>query len=151
MPVRKIEISSIEAKRFARGAEKQMQVRIDHNSTVTVVQESNPQLASIEFRYTASYGAMGLIKLEGNIAFECDAYALSAQWHASNQMPAEVASEIHNAVMRVCIPEAVSLAKDLNLPPPIPLPQVGPQGPIPPPKPAAGTSDAGAGPGPEIA
>ena len=39
-------------------------------------------------------------------------------------MPNQVAGHIHTAVMHACVPEAVSIAKDLGLPPPIPLPQV---------------------------
>jgi len=39
-------------------------------------------------------------------------------------MPNELASKIHTAVMYACVPEAVGIAKDLGLPPPIPLPQV---------------------------
>ena len=124
VPVKRIEITSIEAKRFSKSTEKAVQVRIDHNSTVTLIQETAPTHATIEFRYTANYGAMGLIKLEGTIAFEGDAKGITAQWNTTSQRPHDVANEIHNTVMRVCIPEAVGLAKDLNLPPPIPLPQV---------------------------
>jgi hypothetical protein len=39
-------------------------------------------------------------------------------------MPDQTASNIHTAVMHACVPEAVGIAKDLGLPPPIPLPQV---------------------------
>ena len=39
-------------------------------------------------------------------------------------MPNQIASQFHTAVMHACVPEAVGIAKDLALPPPIPLPQV---------------------------
>jgi hypothetical protein len=39
-------------------------------------------------------------------------------------MPPEVANEIHSVIMTNCIPEAVILARELRLPPPIPIPQV---------------------------
>ena len=39
-------------------------------------------------------------------------------------MPPEVAQEIHTIIMTNCIPEAVLLARELRLPPPIPIPQV---------------------------
>lgn len=124
MPVKSVELTSIEARRFSRPTERHAQIRIDHNSTVTVVRESSPAEASIEFRYTASYGGIGIIRLEGNLSFNGDAHALTEQWQQTSQMPSEIASEIHTAVMRVCVPEAVGIAKNLNLPPPIPLPQV---------------------------
>jgi hypothetical protein len=39
-------------------------------------------------------------------------------------MPPDVAQEIHTVIMTNCIPEAVLLARELRLPPPIPIPQV---------------------------
>ncbi len=124
MTVKQLELTSIEAKRYSRPSERHAQVRIDHNSTVTLVKEITEGEASVEFRYTASYGGIGIIRLEGVLAFAGDAKALTEQWTSSAQMPPEIASEIHTAVMRVCVPEAVGLAKNLQLPPPIPLPQV---------------------------
>jgi hypothetical protein len=128
MTVRAVELLAIDAKRYARHLERVGQVRIDHNSTVTVVKEATPTTASVEFRYTASYGPMGIITIEGALTWETDARidakTLSDNWRSSAQMPPEVASEIHTAVMRVCVPEAVGIAKNLQLPPPIPLPQV---------------------------
>lgn len=124
MTVRAVELTSIEGKRFSKPTERVAQVRIDHNSTVTVVREASPTEATVEFRYTATYGPLGVIRLEGALAFTCDAKAFTAQWQTTSQMAPEVASEIHTAVMRVCVPEAVGIAKNLNLPPPIPLPAV---------------------------
>ena len=129
MSVRHVELTSIEARRFSKPGERHGQIRIDHNSTVTLVKESSPTEAHIEFRYTASYGGVGIIRLEGSLQFQGDSKTLEATWRAQNQMPNAIASEIHTAVMRVCVPEAVGIAKDLNLPPPIPLPSVKFDGP----------------------
>ncbi|HWG91512.1 MAG TPA: hypothetical protein VNZ52_11755, partial [Candidatus Thermoplasmatota archaeon] len=120
MPVKNVELTSIEARRFSRPQERIMQVRVDHNSTVTVVREAGPQEANIEFRYTASYGGVGIIRLEGQITFACDAMAITKQWSETAQMPSDMASEVHTTVMRVCVPEAVGIAKNLKLPLPIP-------------------------------
>lgn len=124
MPVVRVELTGIEAKRYSRPNERLGQIRIDHNSTVTLVREVSPKEANVEFRYTAAYGPVGVIRIEGNIVFNCDAKAIEEQWRTTSQMPAEVATEIHNTVMRACVPEAVGIAKDLQLPPPIPLPSV---------------------------
>lgn len=124
MPVTEVNLTSIDARRFSKPGEQPGQVRVDHNSTVTLVQQRNAGTADVEFRYTASYGNMGIIRIEGALAFQGEASALEEEWSDSNQMPTEVASEIHTAVMRSCVPEAVGIAKNLNLPPPIPLPQV---------------------------
>jgi len=124
VPVTRLELTGIEAKRFSKTHERHAQIRIDHNSTVTLVKELSANEASIEFRYTATYGPVGIIRIEGNMVFTCDAKAFEAQWRTTNQMAPEVATEIHSTVMRACVPEAVGIAKDLQLPPPIPLPQV---------------------------
>ena len=124
MAIRSVELTSIEARRFSRTGEKVGAIRIDHNSTVTLVKETTPTEASVEFRYTATFGGIGLIRLEGNLVYQGDAKALEAQWRQQNQMANAIASEIHTSVMRVCVPEAVGIARDLNLPPPIPLPAV---------------------------
>ncbi|HVL47194.1 MAG TPA: hypothetical protein VM889_01415, partial [Candidatus Thermoplasmatota archaeon] len=117
MPVKGVELTAIEAKRYSRPSERHAQIRIDHNSTVTLVRSQSAGEATVEFRYTASYGGVGIIRLDGTLHFSGDAKALEEQWTKSSQMPSEVASEIHTAVMRVCVPEAVGIAKNLNLPP----------------------------------
>lgn len=124
MPVKSVDLTSIEARRFSKRDEKIRNVRIDNNSTVTLITELNDTEAGIDFRYTANYGGIGLIKIEGTIIFEGDAPALAQKWGASANMPNEVASEIHTAIMRFCVPEAMLIARDIKLPPPFPLPQV---------------------------
>jgi hypothetical protein len=124
MVIKSVEMNSIEARRFSKRNEKIRNVRIDNNSSVTLITEINDSEASIDFRYTANYGGIGLIKIEGTIIYEGDAPALAQQWGSSSNMPNEVASEIHTAIMRVCVPEAMLISRDIKLPPPFPLPQV---------------------------
>ncbi len=99
-------------------------VRVDHNSTVTQVILKDDELASVEFRFTANYTGIGIIKIEGSLQYEGNAVSLSEMWSKAGKMPNEVASEIHTAIMNSCIQESVIIAKDLRLPPPIPLPVV---------------------------
>ena len=81
--------------------------------------------ASVEFQYTASYGPVGMIKIGGTLIYENeDAKKIAKEWNETRKMPNQTASHIHTAVMHSCVPEAVGIAKDLGLPPPIPLPQV---------------------------
>ncbi len=124
MPVKNIEIQAIEARRFSRLDEKPQQLRIDHNSTIRSITEANDKEANIEFTYTSTFGALGMIRMEGKIVYDGDAPAISREWSVTHKMPDSIASEIHTAVMHICVPEAVFLSRELRLPPPIPLPQV---------------------------
>jgi len=125
MKIRNVKLKSIEARRYSDLDQKPKQIRIDHNSQVTQMQNKANNQSIIDFSYTASYGAVGMIKLEGCLLYENDdARKITKQWIDSHKMPNELASRIHTAVMHACVPEAVGIAKDLGLPPPIPLPQV---------------------------
>jgi len=125
MKIRSIQLKSIEARRYIDRNQKPKQIRIDHNSQVTQIQNQSNNSATVEFQYTASYGAVGMIKLEGSLIYENDdARKITKEWRDTRKMPNQVASHIHTAVMHACVPEAVGIAKDLGLPPPIPLPQV---------------------------
>ena len=124
MTVKMVELSSIDARRFSRRSEKTGNIRIDNNSTVTLITETDKDEAEVEFRYTASYGSVGVIKIEGTLIFQGKVSELVSKWRSTNNMPDKVASEIHTAIMRTCVPEAVFISRDLHLPPPIPLPQV---------------------------
>ncbi len=127
MKIKNVHLKSIEAKRYSKGAPPR-KIRIDHNSTVTLFSFSRGKEADVEFEYTASYGALGVIKLEGSLVYEGDdakeIKKIANRWEEKRQMPNEVASRIHTTIMHSCVPEAVGIAKDLNLPPPIPLPRV---------------------------
>ena len=125
MKIRNIQLKSIEARRYTSLNERPRKVRIDHNSSVSQISTPKENQASIDFQYTASYGPVGMIKLEGSLLYEDnDAKKITSEWQNTRKMPNQIANHIHTAVMHTCVPEAVSIAKDLGLPPPIPLPQV---------------------------
>ncbi len=131
MPIKYFEMSSIDARRFTKPGEKHRNVRVDHNSSVTQITERNDKEANVDYRFTANYVGIGVIKIEGSIIIEGDASAIASQWSSENKMPDDVANEIHSVIMNNCLPEAVMIARDIRLPPPIPMPQVkvgqGPQ------------------------
>jgi hypothetical protein len=125
MLIKTIKLKSIEARRYVEPDDKPRQIRIDHNSQISQVNNTAEKHLVIEFQYTASYGPIGMIKMEGTIALEDnDAKQLAKEWLDTRKLPDQFASHIHTAVMHSCVPEAVGIAKDLGLPPPIPLPQV---------------------------
>lgn len=125
MIIKNIKLKAIEARRYVEPDDKPRQIRIDHNSQISQVSSSAENQLTIEFQYTASYGPIGMIKLDGTILCEdAEAKQLVKEWQNTRKMPDQFASNIHTAVMHTCVPEAVGIAKDLGLPPPIPLPQV---------------------------
>ena len=142
MAVKTFEFSSVDGRRFVKPTDRWVNLRVDHNSTVTLISELGDRQASVDFRFTANYHAseavVGLIQIEGNLLWEGDARALAKSWSVGGQMPPEVAQEIHTVIMSNCIPEAVILARELRLPPPVPIPQVNV--PQPAAKPAKGRS-----------
>ncbi|MBX8633253.1 MAG: hypothetical protein M1422_01095 [Candidatus Thermoplasmatota archaeon] len=121
------EVNTLEAKRFSQLGEKMVNVRIDHNSTVTAMNAVSNTDVSIEFRFTANYTGMGFIKIEGKITVSDDSRSPESvvkEWRQTGNMPTDFANAVHNAVMANCIPTALLVSRDLQLPPPVPLPQV---------------------------
>jgi len=125
MKIRNLELRSIEARRYTSLNERPKQVRIDHNSSITNISATSDTQATVEFQYTASFGPIGMIKFEGSLLYENDdAKKIAKEWTSTRKIPDAVASRIHTAIMHASVPEAVGIAKNIGLPPPIPLPQV---------------------------
>jgi len=110
MKIKNIQLKTIEARRYISRNERPKQVRIDHNSTVTQFTIEKENNAIIDFQYTASYGPVGMIKLEGSLVYDSDdAKKISKEWNETRKMPNQVAGHIHTAVMHACVPEAVTI------------------------------------------
>lgn len=125
MPVKMIRLRSIEARRYTEPDKVPQPLRIDHNITVLNISPSKNKTSSVEFQYTANYGSVGMIRMEGNLVIEDrEARKVAEMWRTSRKMPDRLATVIHNAIIHACLTEAVFIARDLNLPPPIPFPQI---------------------------
>ncbi len=123
VPVTGVQLRALEARRYQDPQARQA-IRIDHNSHIALVQATDDGMR-VEFGYTTSYGALGVVKVEGVLGYKGDdAAAAAEQWGKDRTLPQEVAQQVHGAIMSACVPQAVSLAKDIRMPPPIPLPQV---------------------------
>jgi hypothetical protein len=124
LPIKDVEVTLIDAKRVSKRGEKFQNIRIDNNSTVTMIKELPDGTAQIDYRYTANYGGIGSIRIEGTMLYSGDVGELIKKWSETSNMPDKVASEVHTAIMGTCVPEAVLISRDLKLPPPLPLPQI---------------------------
>ncbi|MDG6218150.1 MAG: hypothetical protein QCI00_01770 [Candidatus Thermoplasmatota archaeon] len=125
MNIGNIQLKSIEARRYIDLSPHPTKIRIDHNSNINRMEIEKENTAKVEFQYTASYTTVGMIKIEGSLLYHGENSSdLVKQWNDTRKMPDAIASAIHTAIMHSCVPQAVGIAKDLRLPPPIPLPQV---------------------------
>src|SRR2546425_13047119 len=107
MAIKSFELSTIDGRRLARVGQRMQNVRIDHNSTVTLITEASENEATVDFRFTANYRAVeevvGVIRIEGTLVYEGRGREGARQWSASGQMPHEVPHEIHTTIMSVFI------------------------------------------------
>ncbi|MEW5759921.1 MAG: hypothetical protein AB1779_04075 [Candidatus Thermoplasmatota archaeon] len=124
MVVKDIELTSIEGRKYTKRAEIAIPPRIETNSTVTLITKLSENEADVDFRYMVTYPGCGLIRVEGRFVYEGNAEVLFSQWKAKRNMPNEIASEIHTAIVKVCMPETIIIARSLSLQPPIPLPTI---------------------------
>jgi hypothetical protein len=140
VPVTAVNFRSFEARRY-QDVPPGGQVRVDHNSNISLVTKESDEKIRVEFAYTTSYGPLGLIKIEGNLVYTGKGAGEGAEaWAKDRNLPTDIAQHVHSAIMASAVPQAVGLAKDLRMPPPIPLPQVQIKGK------GAGAPTAGKGP-----
>ncbi len=124
MTVLNVVFKTVEARRYQDPTGAPVQLRIDHNSHLSLV-EADGDVLSVEFTFTTSYGAMGVIKFEGRLQLRTpEAKAPAEQYGKDRNLPPAIAQQVHSAILQAGVPEAVGLSKMIRLPPPIPLPQV---------------------------
>jgi len=119
-------LHNIEAKRFnyPKGP-----VNINNNSTLTAVSEVEGKL-SVNFVFTANYEPnIEQVKIEGEVRIpesKKNVEEALREWVDSGRknLPKDVAQRVHNAILGNCIVEATILSRDVQLPPPIPSPNV---------------------------
>ncbi|MBN1389696.1 MAG: hypothetical protein JXA22_03530 [Candidatus Thermoplasmatota archaeon] len=127
MTIKRTELLSVEAKRVGVLAQK-MNIRIDVNSNVSQIYLTEEDEARVDFRFMATYTGLGTVGMEGRIIFSGGARELSDQWSETGNMPDKAAQEIHGAIMKTCMPVAVLLSREVQLPPPMPMPPVNIKG-----------------------
>ena len=122
MAVSGFRITGIEARRHRRSGRPQ-QVRIDHNTTVLSIRAAGKERATVEYRYTVTYGGLGMVQLDGEITYASGdggtAREVQKLWEREHKMPDGAAEEVHNAVLSQGSFEVFVLARKLGLPPPV--------------------------------
>ena len=118
-----------------RGAADKGQIKIGNSVTIEEVKKSNISLGSqsqeglkFSFTYKSTYEEdFGVIELYGNLIFLDEPKKVEdvlKSWTEKKQLPPEVMKESLNAVLGRCNIQAIFLSREINLPPPVPLPKV---------------------------
>jgi len=118
-----LRLFSIEARRLPNAAPAGADLRRDYKSNVPQIEVINSKSAKVSFGFMVHYSNVGIIRMEGTMVYRGDTKELARTWKDSKQMPEDIATEVHTAIMDSCIPEAVMVARDIGLPPPIPMPR----------------------------
>lgn len=109
-------------------------IQVNNNVSLTNVEKAEfavaPKQASAKFyfEFTAKYEPkVADILLSGFLIFadkEESVKSIIDGWKKDKKLPKEVMSSVLNIVLSRCNVEALLLAREVNLPPPIPLPKV---------------------------
>ncbi|OYT49230.1 hypothetical protein B6U83_02670 [Thermoplasmatales archaeon ex4484_36] len=125
MPIKAFNIKSVEGRRVGDRPPRNIQISHDINvSFPSIIEEG----LRAEFRVVITYTGLGTITFSGDIivaASEEEIKKVYDEWKSSgNPPPEKLTQEMYNGVLGGIIPHAFYLAKELKLPPPIPLPTV---------------------------
>ena len=127
MPAKGFQLIAIEAKRHRKSAP-QKQVRIDHNTTILSVEKKSDKEMVVELRYTVSYGLLGIVQLDYQVAYieNSNIEAAIKKWESEHKLPDKIAEAVHNRALAQGSFEVLNIAKKMNLPPPfkVEIPQI---------------------------
>ncbi|MCD6383782.1 MAG: hypothetical protein J7L88_04915 [Thermoplasmata archaeon] len=125
MPIKAFNIRSVEGRRVGDRPPRNIQISHDINVSFPTLTEEG---LKAEFRVVITYTGLGTISFTGDILVtgkDEDVKRLHEEWkEKGNPPPTPLTQELYNGVLGGIIPHAFYLAKELKLPPPIPLPTV---------------------------
>jgi len=113
-------------------------INISNNISITNIEEKELAFGRTKqksliftFKFSSKYEpAIGEIELLGNITFVADPAKVTEiinSWKKDKKIPKEVMTEIINTALNKANIQALILSRDINLPPPIPLPKIKPK------------------------
>jgi len=110
-------------------------VNINNNVGITNVEETPLDINSakkalkLEFQFNSTYEPnVGNIEMTGEVIYLLDkekADEAVKGWKKNKKLDKEMMTQALNNILAKCNIEALILSKDMNLPPPIPLPKIG--------------------------
>ncbi|MCW6158886.1 MAG: hypothetical protein LVQ63_05350 [Thermoplasmatales archaeon] len=118
--IKDLEITTIEGRRFAPIDNRPQEVRIDQNLTIVDVRRENDS-SRIIYKFTSSFSTLGTISLEGSLLYQ-GGEEIEVKWKKDKSLPETIANEVQTAIFSSSVIESILIARDLRLPPPIPMP-----------------------------
>lgn len=118
-----------------RGSAEKGQIRIGNTVGIEDVTESNISLGlqsqqglKLSFSYKTMYDEnFGVIELKGSLIYIDEPKQVKEvlkTWQKDKKLSPEVLRDALNAVVGRCSLQALLLSKEINLPPPVPMPKV---------------------------
>lgn len=122
---------SVEKKEAAKG-----KITINNNITIKKVEKKDLSLGTSKqdgvkftFEFTSRYEPkFAEIRFEGDVLFLSGAEEVKkviTEWDKNKKVPKEIMAQVMNTALSKCNIEALIISRDVNLPPPIPLPSIG--------------------------
>lgn len=132
MPIIGMSFRTVEAKRDKDSVS--AEINVNSTPKITSVKEINvPSLnkkaLSLSFEFTSTYNPkVGEIKIGGEVLYLTDKNkSVLAAWKKDKKLPDEMRIDVLNHLFRRCMIRVSTLADDLQLPPPLPMPRVNPE------------------------
>lgn len=118
----KIHIRGIEARKFIKEGEKVPNITISNNSSILSIEKKNSHL-EISFVFSCIYNpAIATIKIDGFAEYYGeDAEKIYKSWKSKKDL--DIAT-IQNTIIQKSLMEAIILAKELDIVPPITFPKL---------------------------
>ncbi len=131
MPIAGLRFISIEAKKESNFMGK---MKINSTPKITSIKEAKAPLfkndaLSFSFEFLTKYEPeVAKIKIEGELLFLTEKKdEILNLWEKERKIPQDVSIQVINHIFNVCLTKIITIATDLQLPPPIPFPRVGPK------------------------
>lgn len=121
---------NVEKNELAKG-----KVNISNNVAITNVESTDLSLGTskqnglkMDFSFKTIYEPqIGHVELLGNVLYMADekkTKEMLATWKKDKKLSPDIMTNVLNTILQRCNIEALLLSKEINLPPPIPLPRV---------------------------
>jgi hypothetical protein len=112
-------------------------ISIKNNVSIKDVAKTDLDLGSkkqpvlkFSFEFTSDYDPkIGLIKIEGQLTYMSDEKQITdvlKEWKKERKIEKQLMTTLLNNILGKCNIEALIISRDINLPPPIPLPKLQP-------------------------